>query len=218
MEAALNRRPPIERLCESVQRYAGGRKGIVYAVSIAHARNIAAHYNARGISAAAIDSKTPAAGRARLVEDFRRGRVRVLVNVDVFSEGFDCPDVGFVQLARPTLSLAKYLQQVGRGLRRSEGKECCVVIDNVGLYRLFGLPTAARDWQAMFEGRLAGRGSLPASPAAASMAVLPGPTTSSWKASKRAARSRGMKQLPRKRLSHTKTATAGFGGCGAATR
>ena len=173
MEAALNRRPPIERLCESVQRYAGGRKGIVYAVSIAHARNIAAHYNARGISAAAIDSKTPAAGRARLVEDFRQGRVRVLVNVDVFSEGFDCPDVGFVQLARPTLSLAKYLQQVGRGLRRSEGKECCVIIDNVGLYRLFGLPTAARDWQAMFEGRLAGRGILPASPAAASMAVLP---------------------------------------------
>ena len=173
MEAALNRRPPIERLCESVQRYAGGRKGIVYAVSIAHARNIAAYYNARGISAAAIDSKTPAAGRARLVEDFRQGRVRVLVNVDVFSEGFDCPDVGFVQLARPTLSLAKYLQQVGRGLRRSEGKECCVVIDNVGLYRLFGLPTAARDWQAMFEGRLAGKGSLPASRGAASMAVLP---------------------------------------------
>ena len=174
MEAALNRRPPIERLCESVQRYAGGRKGIVYAVSIAHARNIAAYYNAMGISAAAIDSKTPAAGRARLVEDFRQGRVRVMVNVDVFSEGFDCPDVGFVQLARPTLSLAKYLQQVGRGLRRSEGKECCVIIDNVGLYRLFGLPTAARDWQAMFEGRLAGRGSLPASPVAASMAVLPG--------------------------------------------
>ena len=173
MEAALNRRPPIERLCESVQRYADGRKGIVYAVSIAHARNIAAHYNAKGISSASIDSKTPAAVRARLVEDFRQGRVRVLVNVDVFSEGFDCPDVGFVQLARPTLSLAKYLQQVGRGLRRSEGKECCVIIDNVGLYRLFGLPTAARDWQAMFEGRLAGKGSLPVSPVAASMAVLP---------------------------------------------
>ena len=54
------------------------------------------------------------------------------MNVDVFSEGFDCPDVEFVQLARPTLSLAKYLQQVGRGLRRSEGKEACMLIDNVG--------------------------------------------------------------------------------------
>ena len=106
----------------------------------------------------AIDGGTPAGLRKRMVDDFRRGRIRVLVNVDVFSEGFDCPDVGFVQLARPTLSLAKYLQQVGRGLRKTGGKETCVLIDNVGLYRLFGIPTADRDWQAMFEGRLAGKG------------------------------------------------------------
>ena len=65
---------------------------------------------------------------------------QVLVNVDIFSEGFDCPDVEFVQLARPTLSLAKYLQQVGRGLRRSADKASCMLIDNVGLYRIFGLP------------------------------------------------------------------------------
>ena len=87
---------------------------MVYAVSIAHARQIAAYYNAHGVSAVAIDSKTPASERRELVEGFRQGRIRVLVNVDIFSEGFDCPDVEFVQLARPTLSLAKYLQQVGR--------------------------------------------------------------------------------------------------------
>ena len=68
-----------------------------------------------GVESVAIDSKTPALERGRLVEDFRRGKISVLVNVDIFSEGFDCPDVEFVQLARPTLSLAKYLQQVGRG-------------------------------------------------------------------------------------------------------
>ena len=67
-----------------------------------------------------------------MVEDFKTGRIKVLVNVDVFSEGFDCPDVEFVQMARPTLSLAKYLQQAGRGLRKSTGKETCVLIDNVG--------------------------------------------------------------------------------------
>ncbi len=61
-------------------------------------------------------------------------------------------------MARPTLSLAKYLQQVGRGLRKVDGKETCVLIDNVGLYHIFGLPTAYRDWQAMFEGRMAGKG------------------------------------------------------------
>ena len=79
--------------------------------------------------------------------------IDVLVSVDLFSEGFDCPDVEFIQLARPTLSLAKYMQMVGRGLRVAEGKEYCVILDNVGLYKRFGLPSVDRDWQSMFEGR-----------------------------------------------------------------
>ena len=80
--------------------------------------------------------------------------IQVLVNVDIFSEGFDCPDVEFVQLARPTLSLAKYLQMVGRGLRVAKGKKNCLIIDNVGLYRVFGLPSQVWNWSAMFEGKL----------------------------------------------------------------
>ena len=80
--------------------------------------------------------------------------IQVLVNVDIFSEGFDCPDVEFVQLARPTLSLAKYLQMVGRGLRVAKEKKNCVIIDNVGLYRVFGLPSQVWNWNAMFEGKL----------------------------------------------------------------
>ena len=80
--------------------------------------------------------------------------IQVLVNVDIFSEGFDCPDMEFVQLARPTLSLAKYLQMVGRGLRVAKGKKNCVIIDNVGLYRVFGLPSQVWNWNAMFEGKL----------------------------------------------------------------
>ena len=82
------------------------------------------------------------------------GAIQVLVNVDIFSEGFDCPDVEFVQLARPTLSLAKYLQMVGRGLRVAKGKKNCLIIDNVGLYRVFGLPSQVWNWNAMFEGKL----------------------------------------------------------------
>ena len=84
--------------------------------------------------------------------------IRILVNVDLFGEGFDCPDVEFIQLARPTLSLAKYLQMVGRGLRVAKNKECCIILDNVGLYRLFGLPNAERDWKAMFLGQQTGKG------------------------------------------------------------
>ena len=92
------------------------------------------------------------AGWDRLAEELTP--IQVLVNVDIFSEGFDCPDVEFVQLARPTLSLAKYLQMVGRGLRVAKGKKNCVIIDNVGLYRVFGLPSQVWNWKATFEGRL----------------------------------------------------------------
>lgn len=158
MNAVLNKKPTIARLYESMKRYANGKKGIVYAISIEHARNIATYYTEHGTNAAAIDSKTPAKERKRLVDDFKAGRIKVMVNVDVFSEGFDCPDVEFIQMGRPTLSLAKYLQQVGRGLRKSRDKATCMMIDNVGLYRMFGLPVAGHDWQAMFEGRMAGKG------------------------------------------------------------
>ncbi len=166
MEQTLNRTENIQRLYESLVRHAGDaktkvKKGIVYAISIAHARAIAEFYSNRGMASVAIDSKTPAAERKEKIEAFKAGRIRVLVNVDVFSEGFDCPDVEFVQLARPTLSLAKYLQQVGRGLRKAEGKERCILIDNVGLYRFFGMPDRDWDWQALFEGRLCGKAVLP---------------------------------------------------------
>ena len=86
------------------------------------------------------------------VADGNSGLIQVLVSVDLFSEGFDCPDVEFIQMARPTLSLAKYLQMVGRGLRAHQGKECVTIIDNVGLYRRFGLPSGERDWERYFEG------------------------------------------------------------------
>lgn len=157
LNAVLNKRPSIERLYESVCRYAKGKKGIVYAINIDHAHNIADYYREHDINAVAIDSKTPADVRSHTVENFKSGCINVMVSVDLFSEGFDCPDVEFIQMARPTLSLAKYLQMVGRGLRKSKGKKSCVMIDNVGLYRMFGLPVADRDWQAMFEGRMVGK-------------------------------------------------------------
>ncbi|MDE5676236.1 DEAD/DEAH box helicase [Phocaeicola sp.] len=158
MNRVLNRDTSIGRLYRSMERFARGKKGIVYAISIDHARHIAEYYSRRGVDAVPIDSRTPPAERRKMVEDFKAGRIKVMVNVDIFSEGFDCPDVEFVQMARPTLSLAKYLQQAGRGLRRTEGKEACVLIDNVGLYRVFGLPTVAWDWGAMFRGLMLGKG------------------------------------------------------------
>ena len=154
MDMLLNKKPSIERLYRSLEEYGKDRKGIVYAINISHAQKITKLYQEHGMKAIAIDSKTPATERQQDIEAFKKGDIQVLVNVDIFSEGFDCPDVEFVQLARPTLSLAKYLQMVGRGLRVAKGKKNCVIIDNVGLYRVFGLPSQVWNWNAMFEGKL----------------------------------------------------------------
>ena len=163
LNEVMDVRPSLERLCLTIKQYVPGKKGIVYAISIQHAEHIAEFYRENGIKAVAISSKTPLAERKLFIEKFKKthtdltdstdNEIEVLVSVDLFSEGFDCPDVEFIQLARPTLSLAKYMQMVGRGLRVAEGKDCCVILDNVGLYKRFGLPSADRDWQSMFEGR-----------------------------------------------------------------
>ena len=184
----LDVRPSIERLFESFERFAFDKKGIIYAIDIAHAEHIAEYYRLQGVNAVAISSKTPTAERRQLLARFKGhgslelrelslessqgsgqltpasnqnslsskhnslSPIQILVSVDLFSEGFDCPDVEFIQMARPTLSLAKYLQMVGRGLRPCKGKQCCMIIDNVGLYRTFGLPSVDRDWGAYFVG------------------------------------------------------------------
>lgn len=159
----LDVRPSIERLFETFEKYAFDKKGIVYAIDIAHAEHIAEFYRSQGVKAQAISSKTPADVRKEMIKGFKynrnlnlnhnsNGDIQVLVSVDLFSEGFDCPDVEFIQIARPTLSLAKYLQMVGRGLRPNKGKTSCIILDNVGLYRTFGLPTSDRDWEGYFLG------------------------------------------------------------------
>lgn len=163
MDEKLNIPQAIRRLFDSVRTYASGRKGIVYAIDIAHAKAIAECYNALGLRSVALDSNTPSGTRRRMVEAFRRGELDCLVNVNLFDEGFDCPDVEFIQMARPTLSLAKYLQMVGRGLRinKDDKDKVCMIIDNVGNYRKFGLPDSSRDWVSMFAGLKDGKGIVP---------------------------------------------------------
>lgn len=141
------------KLYKSYQQFAQGRKGIIYAINKRHAAKIAELYNSHGVKAVAIDCDTPKDERQELISAFKAGDIAVLVNVDIFTEGFDCPDVNFIQLARPTKSLALYLQQVGRGLRIVPGKEKTIILDNVGLYNYFGLPDANRKWQFHFNGR-----------------------------------------------------------------
>ncbi len=165
MDEKLNVPESIKRLYESVMQYAKGRKGIVFAIDILHAQMIARYYEQMGIRTVALDSTTPAKKREEMVEAFRKGELDCMVNVNLFDEGFDCPDVEYIQMARPTLSLAKYLQMVGRGLRinHENKKKVCMIIDNVGNYRKFGLPDSWRNWAGMFSGLRDGKGILPPS-------------------------------------------------------
>lgn len=148
----LNVERHVKKLVLSYSTYANGLKGIVYCISIEHAHNICEAYKNIGVVAEYIDSKTPKTEREQIVQDFKDGKIQVLVNVDIFSEGFDCPDVEFIQMARPTWSLSKYMQQVGRGLRTSLGKDKTIILDNAGMYARFGLPSDTRLWNATFAG------------------------------------------------------------------
>lgn len=150
MTTVMDDRASIGQLYHSYRQYVPGLKGIIYAINVEHGNHIAEYYRSQGESIVMISGKTPARERKRLVDEYRKGEIQILVSVDCFGEGFDCPEVEFIQLARPTLSLVKYLQQVGRGLRAHADKSKCVILDNVGLCYRFGVPDEDRDWLKMF--------------------------------------------------------------------
>ena len=139
------------QLYDSYEKNVLGKKGIIYSISREHSEHICLQYRSRGVAIENIDSKTPAKVREKVIQAFRHGEIDIIVNVDIFSEGFDCPDIEFIQLARPTKSLVKYIQQVGRGLRKNGDKKC-IILDNVGMYSRFGLPDEERDWESFFYG------------------------------------------------------------------
>lgn len=140
------------QIVETYLNYAKGKKGIVYTINKTHNKHLCEAFCEKGLKAVAIDSDTDIEERERMIEDFKQNKIDIICNVDIFSEGFDCPDIEFVQLARPTKSLSLYLQQVGRGLRISANKEKTIFLDNVGLYNRFGVPAANRYWEDYFEG------------------------------------------------------------------
>lgn len=140
------------QVVETYLKYAKGKKGIIYTINKEHNYNLCSDFRKNGIRTVAIDSNTPTDIRLKYIDDFKNGQIDIICNVNIFSEGFDCPDIEFIQLARPTQSLSMYLQQVGRGLRIAQGKEKCIFLDNVGLYNRFGFPSARRKWRYYFIG------------------------------------------------------------------
>jgi superfamily II DNA or RNA helicase len=133
-------------LIESYNKFAKGKKTIVFAVDILHSKEIVERYLKAGISAAHVDATTNKNERKDILNKFKSGEILVLSNVDIVSEGFDVPDCEAVQLARPTKSLVLYLQQVGRCMRPSKEKKYGLILDNAGLWLEHGLSYIDRDW------------------------------------------------------------------------
>jgi DNA repair protein RadD len=134
---------------DAVEHYlaeACGEQGITFAVDRNHSRQIAASFNAAGISAAHIDGTMTKHERAAIVGAFRRGELRIMCNVELFGEGFDVPGIVYLGMFRPTKSLAMCMQQWGRALRIMEGKEAAVICDHAGNTFLHGLPDFDRKW------------------------------------------------------------------------
>lgn len=128
---------------------AAGKLGVTFAPDADTAQDIVTRFRAAGVPAEVITWKTPQAIRVEILRRFRRRELLQLVNVDMFGEGFDLPAIEVVSLARPTESLALYMQQFGRALRTMEGKQFAQIIDHVGAVARHGLPDKAdrmADW------------------------------------------------------------------------
>jgi superfamily II DNA or RNA helicase len=118
-------------VARTIQELARDRRTLAFCVTVNHARRLAASLRAIGVPAGYVHGEMPADERARALAAFREGRVQVLTNVGVLTEGFDDPGVSCVAMARPTRSQALYVQCVGRGTRLHPGKRDCLVLDFV---------------------------------------------------------------------------------------
>lgn len=127
-------------------KFLDGKQAIVFADCIEAGERIEQEFIGRGVSAKLLTGDTPSKERLRGVIGYREGKIKALINVDLFDEGFDVPGTDAVIMARPTKSLGKYLQMFGRALRVAKGKEFAVVIDHVGNIAYHGLPDKIRKW------------------------------------------------------------------------
>ena len=145
LERLMNERAIYGDIIESYRRFAPGERSICYCVSVNHAKETAQAFNAAGIRAEYLSSGTPARQRKAIMEDFREGRITVLCNVGIISEGVSIDEVSCVMLLRATESVALGIQQMMRCMRYLPGKTA-KIIDCVGNYTRIGLPDDDREW------------------------------------------------------------------------
>lgn len=125
---------------------ANGMRTVVFGINIDHVKKIVDAFNEEGIPAVHLSSDLDSMTRNSIINDFREGRVKILANVNIVTEGFDLPAIEAVMLVRPTKSLSLYLQMVGRGLRPAEGKGRAIILDHADCVAEHGFPDQDRIW------------------------------------------------------------------------
>jgi superfamily II DNA or RNA helicase len=124
--------PARDRLIvETYLEHVRGRKAVAFAVNVRHGEDLAESFRQAGVAAASVSGRMSNREREEHLGRFHEGRPRVLCACDILNEGWDCPDIEVLLMARPTLSRVLYLQQLGRGTRKAPGKECLIVFDFV---------------------------------------------------------------------------------------
>ena len=145
LEQLMNERAIYGNVIEAYRRFAPRERAIAYCVSVEHAEITAENFNSAGISAKAISAGTPQKQREQIMEDFRTGKLTVLCNVGIISEGVSIDEVTCCMLLRPTESVALGIQQMMRCMRYLPGKTA-KIIDFVANYTRVGLPDDEREW------------------------------------------------------------------------
>jgi DNA repair protein RadD len=139
LQAAVNTDPLNAAVVQEVIKLAGVRKSwLFFCAGIDHARNVAVMLNALGVPADVVTGDTPKKERAKIIADFKAGRLKALTNANVLTTGFDYPDIDLIAMLRPTLSPGLYVQMAGRGLRLKSHTDHCLVLDFAGVVARHG--------------------------------------------------------------------------------
>jgi len=136
----------VTNVVETYEKFAIGKKSLVFAVNIRHAEHIAENFQKSGHAVGVLHSKQAQAMRTMMIQEFADDKIKILVSVDALSVGFDEPSAEVAILARPTKSVPYYLQQVGRVLRLHPSKENAMVLDMGGCIQACGHPLKKRDF------------------------------------------------------------------------
>ena len=146
MIEASNRSHIVGDVVDNYIKHANGKQAILFASDVGTAKKMQKQFEDKGITAKELNGTTSDSERLDALIKFREKSIKVLINVDLFDEGLDVPGIEVVIMARPTKSLGKFLQMVGRGLRPAEDKPFLILIDHVGNVQEHGLPCKLRQW------------------------------------------------------------------------